>query len=50
MTATLEYNIEADSLPEFVVDGSSLPDVMFDIGESYAGTMTNHHLYFWRLS
>lgn len=37
---------------EFVVDGSGIPDVDFDIGESYAGQLpiggdSDGELYFW---
>ena len=44
MTATCKYSTEANRLLEFAVDGSALPDVMFDIGESYAGRMTIYSL------
>ena len=39
---------------EFAVDGNSIPDVNFDIGESYAGTLSindnpdsDNALWFW---
>jgi carboxypeptidase D len=44
----------ADPSIEYVVNGTALPDVDFDIGESYAGLMPIHkddpdfgELYFW---
>ena len=30
--------LSADKIQEFVVDGTALPDLAFDIGESYAGS------------
>lgn len=40
--------------PEFVVNGSAIPGIPFDIGESYAGTLpingnasNENQLYFW---
>lgn len=44
------------SLPEFIVDGIAVPDVDFDVGESYAGTLpvatngtngTAQEIFFW---
>lgn len=37
---------------EYVVDGTAIPDVDFDVGESYAGLMplgnsTEDEFYFW---
>lgn len=41
-------------LPEFLVNGKGIPDVDFDVGESYAGLMPispnaddQQRLYFW---
>lgn len=47
--------IESANLVEFVVNGTGIPDVDFDIGEAYAGRMSIHEgdldsddkLYFW---
>lgn len=47
-------NHELNQVPEFAVNGAGIPDVNFDIGESYAGLLpisTNvnetRQLYFW---
>ena len=44
----------AKSGAEFAVDGNAIPEVNFDIGESYAGTLSindnpdsGNQLYFW---
>lgn len=43
----------ADRPPEYVVNGSAIPEVDFDVGESYAGLMpisnapNASELYFW---
>ena len=41
-------------LPEFAVDGKGIPDVDFDVGESYAGLLPissnpkdENNLFFW---
>lgn len=45
---------ETDSTPEFSVNGSALPNVDFDVGESYAGSLPissnandTNQLFFW---
>lgn len=56
MTKPKVYHIASIRIPltalEFVVNGSALPFVDFDIGESYAGYLPNtpsgiSSLYFW---
>ena len=44
----------ADPGSEFVVDGTKIPDVPFDVGESYAGLLPissakneSRQLFFW---
>jgi carboxypeptidase D len=46
--------VEAYEDSEFVVNGSAIPDVAFDVGESYAGLLPisqkadeESQLYFW---
>ncbi|KUI65213.1 Serine-type carboxypeptidase F [Cytospora mali] len=43
---------DTNCVPEYVVDGTAIPDVDFDVGESYAGLMplensTKDEFYFW---
>lgn len=52
--SVLRYVIETDPTAEFSVNGSALPNVDFDVGESYAGSLPissnandTNQLFFW---
>ncbi|KAJ6440364.1 serine carboxypeptidase [Purpureocillium lavendulum] len=52
--ASAEHRFLNDKTEKFVVNGTSIPDVDFDVGESYAGLLPisdkkdeRDHLYFW---
>ena len=54
LIASVAISTEADKYPEFAVNGSDLPEVDFNIGESYAGTLPisnnetdPNRLWFW---
>ncbi|ODA77305.1 hypothetical protein RJ55_06932 [Drechmeria coniospora] len=53
-TADLRKSLRQTSTPEFAVNGTNVPDVAYDVGESYAGLLPitdmkdeRDHLYFW---
>jgi carboxypeptidase D len=54
VTARYELRNKIKCLPAFAIDGTGLPEVEFDIGESYAGLLPisdsaneTRKLFFW---
>lgn len=51
--ATSDYQFLNNKTQQFLVDGTAIPDVDFDVGESYAGSLplyqnsTDDELFFW---
>lgn len=51
--STAGYQFLTNKTQSFLVDGTAIPDVDFDVGESYAGslpineTSTDNELFFW---
>lgn len=51
--STSDYQFLTNKTQKFLVDGTAIPDVDFDVGESYAGSLpiyqnsTDDELFFW---
>lgn len=51
-TTTADYKFLTNTTTPYLVDGTAIPDVPYDVGESYAGSLplgnsTEDELFFW---